>query len=672
MKQGFPIDRGTAADGGPAVAGDPASDSLLGRLGTFLSALDKDAQVNINQVCQYCRKLLGADFVTCDRFVPDKDQIVTLGGAGLPEDFRSRGRLRGRISHEEFIGAAKSRTCLHHLHLSGFWQTDPDLKKYGIKAYAGAPVIVDGTAAGCLAAYHSRTDAFTLEHAHVLEILGVFTGMLDERRHVVEDLHQKKNHEEMVAAISTKALADREKSSFLDHCLQIIGRSLKADTAEIYWCVNSRSRYRRVAAWQAAPGAGQADSDDLKALLHSAPVAEAVAADGIFCCGETGALPDPEARRLLRDKGIGALLIMHLSGLEDQQGLLAVQVKQAARDWRPEDVATLKIIMQIMGKWIESHTMACRLSEREVLHTQLMKKLPPAAIYGIDLVEQKFLYANEYMCRVMGYTEDEFLALNPKELLTQESREMFRERLMAMAAGRPVSGHVEFELVTKSGNTEWGQFYIRHIYENGRVTGATVVAHIITEYRREQAELSEYRRKLETLVAERTRELSDANRELRKEVDRHTNTARELRLNSERLREMNTTMRVLLDKRKEERERAEENIRINLKELIEPYLNRVEISGLNKSQQQMIDLIRLNLDEVFGTSVPEFSANFLFFTPNELQVVNLIRKGKTTKEIAHLLNISPRTVEAYRNSIRKKLGLKNKKVNLRTYLSSKK
>jgi DNA-binding NarL/FixJ family response regulator len=86
----------------------------------------------------------------------------------------------------------------------------------------------------------------------------------------------------------------------------------------------------------------------------------------------------------------------------------------------------------------------------------------------------------------------------------------------------------------------------------------------------------------------------------------------------------------------------------------------------------MIGLIRMNLDEVFGASVPEFSSSFLFFTPNELQVVNLIRKGKTTKDIAHLLNISTRTVEAYRNSIRKKLGLKNKKVNLRTYLSSKK
>ena len=47
---------------------------------------------------------------------------------------------------------------------------------------------------------------------------------------------------------------------------------------------------------------------------------------------------------------------------------------------------------------------------------------------------------------------------------------------------------------------------------------------------------------------------------------------------------------------------------------------------------------------------------------------NLIREGKSTKEIAELLIISERAIEFHRNNIRDKLGLKKSKTNLRSYL----
>lgn len=41
----------------------------------------------------------------------------------------------------------------------------------------------------------------------------------------------------------------------------------------------------------------------------------------------------------------------------------------------------------------------------------------------------------------------------------------------------------------------------------------------------------------------------------------------------------------------------------------------------------------------------------------ELQVLQLLGRGRTTKEIADQLGISPKTVESYRESLKKKLGL---------------
>lgn len=53
----------------------------------------------------------------------------------------------------------------------------------------------------------------------------------------------------------------------------------------------------------------------------------------------------------------------------------------------------------------------------------------------------------------------------------------------------------------------------------------------------------------------------------------------------------------------------------------------------------------------------------------ELEIANLIKDGKTNKEIAQILNLSVRTVEAHRYNMRDKVGLKNKrKRNLRSQL----
>jgi DNA-binding CsgD family transcriptional regulator len=64
------------------------------------------------------------------------------------------------------------------------------------------------------------------------------------------------------------------------------------------------------------------------------------------------------------------------------------------------------------------------------------------------------------------------------------------------------------------------------------------------------------------------------------------------------------------------------------------------------------------------------SSKLIRLSPTEIQVINLIKQGKTTKEIAETMNLATSTIDFHRNNIRGKFGIKNKKINLTSYLST--
>ena len=65
-----------------------------------------------------------------------------------------------------------------------------------------------------------------------------------------------------------------------------------------------------------------------------------------------------------------------------------------------------------------------------------------------------------------------------------------------------------------------------------------------------------------------------------------------------------------------------------------------------------------------------FSSKLSKLSPAEIQVANFVKMGKITREIADLLNLSTKTIDCHRDSIRRKMGINNRKINLRSYLAS--
>jgi DNA-binding CsgD family transcriptional regulator len=161
--------------------------------------------------------------------------------------------------------------------------------------------------------------------------------------------------------------------------------------------------------------------------------------------------------------------------------------------------------------------------------------------------------------------------------------------------------------------------------------------------------------------------LQEAHDMLEQRVEERT---QELRLKSESLEEMNTALKVLLKKREEDKNELEEKVIYNVKEMVQPFMEKLGRTRLDDRQRVFLEILESNLNDIVSPFAKKLSTRYLNLTPSEIQIANLVKHGKTTKEIADLLSLSTRTIESHRDSIRKKLGIKNQKANLRTHLMS--
>ncbi len=213
-------------------------------------------------------------------------------------------------------------------------------------------------------------------------------------------------------------------------------------------------------------------------------------------------------------------------------------------------------------------------------------------------------------------------------------------------AGELVKGEVKYVF----GDDE-RYFYnvVAPIHDGDRTLGIVGINVDITNCKRLQAELKEINEELENQVSERTKELDAKTR---------------------RLEEFNAALRVLLKQREVDKTELEESILMNVKSLIVPYVEKLKKSRLGGDQMTYLTIIETHMQEITSPFTRRLSEKYLGFTPVEVQTVGLIREGKTTQEIAGVLCVSENTVSSNRFHIRKKLGLTNKKVNLRYYLQS--
>ena len=90
-------------------------------------------------------------------------------------------------------------------------------------------------------------------------------------------------------------------------------------------------------------------------------------------------------------------------------------------------------------------------------------------------------------------------------------------------------------------------------------------------------------------------------------------------------------------------------------------------SVLDKRQKACVSILESNLKDIISPFSRRLAPLYLNLAPEEMEVANLVRHGKTTKQIAEFLTVSTQAIDYHRKNIRNKLGIKNRKTSLRPH-----
>ena len=183
-----------------------------------------------------------------------------------------------------------------------------------------------------------------------------------------------------------------------------------------------------------------------------------------------------------------------------------------------------------------------------------------------------------------------------------------------------------------------------------------------------QLELKEQYEKLEEQQVKQAVILNQAQGKVQEVLTSKRNIDEELSLKTKHVEETNTALNVLLRERENYKTMLEENVILNINQYVLPNFVKLESTDLTMGQKTILATIKESLHNITSSFTSKVGVMRFNLTPVELEVANYVKYGRSSKEIAELLNLSILTIESYRKSIRKKIGLTNTKENLRTRL----
>ncbi|OPY90235.1 MAG: putative diguanylate cyclase YegE [Syntrophus sp. PtaU1.Bin208] len=264
------------------------------------------------------------------------------------------------------------------------------------------------------------------------------------------------------------------------------------------------------------------------------------------------------------------------------------------------------------------------LAEGEALYRNLFE----SALIGMfqSTLEGRFLRINQAYATMLGYESPAEVISTITDTATQIHADPRNRAELLAAVDRDGWFYAEQPYLRKDGGVMIGKLSVRKVVKGDGVSAYLEgIVEDITERKKTEKALQE--------------------------------SERELRVKATRLGEANMALKVLLKSMESDQEEFRERILTNIRDQVLPYLDKLKHSPLNEFQRDYVQTSERNLKEIASPFLKKIASGCFNLTMKETQIASLVRDGKTSKEIAGLLNVSQRVIDFHRKNIRKKLGL---------------
>jgi PAS domain S-box-containing protein len=341
------------------------------------------------------------------------------------------------------------------------------------------------------------------------------------------------------------------------------------------------------------------------------------------------------------DLGQALAAFERIRGPESTARVGAVRARHKDGSWRTLEVVVQNLLANedVRGIVMNYRDVTDRLNvelELRRTHERCEKAFrnSPDSITITLLDTGEFVEANDGFERITGFARGEVLGRTTLEMNIWKDAERRRELVEVLKR----DGHVR-------------DFPIDVTIKDGTQRSCLVSAELI--------ELEGRRCMLAV-----TRDMTD----FRLADERLRETTEKLRRDHVELVRKNIALNEVLEHLQREKEQYRHELCASVENLVRPMLKRLRDAGGIPSRE--IDRLQQNLDEVTGRHLDQFKNNVSKLTPRELDILEMIRAGRSSKQIAAALGLSSQTVHKHRQSIRRKLQIDHREINLAAYLRS--